>query len=648
MVDCIGAMMPGEYRSVMNKVEQVAASAGRAPAAPVVPTSSAAPGVDADTAGTPRGNGATQQPLDKTPVVAELLTGDELATKLVPPAQNMAGAENSPEEPSNSQNGGSALAGSKRGCPETAADAPDSKPEEQPQPLPTNDTHQSPQDMMEKKRKLLEQLRMVEQQQALLQVKRTSVSPSSAPVRSAGSEAGAATEDGEARSRRERRARQPSIHVRPYPGETGSPGAAAGASGVTAGSFYGSGKPNVPYASSKRFQFCMKLLKDFHKLKDAAPFRAPVSELWPLESIPGYFDVVLKPMDFRTIGEKLYSGEYTRPGSNPPVFDAGRFSFDFRLVFRNAMAYNKPEDKFHVDAKNLLEKFEARLAELPAVDIDGAVASGGGADGLLRSASPTASRQQSRAKKSKSSGGSVPRPRGFADSLTAGANRTGSGSRTHSESYGRTTGNGKVAKRAGVADGVEMSRKSKGSRNSMEEEYAGLSLKEAVKKLAELNRRRLNLVSDHPMTAEALRGSTLYHLPMSVNEKLKLRDNIQRLGDDHLVELLNIVKRRQGSQVVLEDGEVELELDAYSTNTLREMEAFVNSSLHKKKVGARVANAVSAEELDARIRCLGAVVERLRSCDSAARSDSMLRRAENVDPYASDSSASDSSGSDSE
>ena len=60
---------------------------------------------------------------------------------------------------------------------------------------------------------------------------------------------------------------------------------------------------------------------------------APIDQLWPIEALPNYFNIVKVPMDLGTIKAKLESGHY---GDNP-----SKFATDVRSVlpFRNAGGY---------------------------------------------------------------------------------------------------------------------------------------------------------------------------------------------------------------------------------------------------------------------------------------------------------------------
>lgn len=120
----------------------------------------------------------------------------------------------------------------------------------------------------------------------------------------------------------------------------------------------------------KRFQFCKKLISSLLRDTRTGPFSSPVIELWPEEAIPRYFDVITTPMDLRTVKKNLESSVYISPskkGMLPYQFESEKFMDDVRLVFRNAMVYNRAGDMLFNCAQDLLEDFEKTMDEqLPA------------------------------------------------------------------------------------------------------------------------------------------------------------------------------------------------------------------------------------------------------------------------------------------
>lgn len=101
--------------------------------------------------------------------------------------------------------------------------------------------------------------------------------------------------------------------------------------------------PNVIEA----LEFGHKIIQDLRKHKLAYPFLSPVDPV--ALKIPDYFDVIKEPMDLGTVKERLESNFY---GS------VQEFIEDTRLIWSNAMLYNRPDSDVHQMAKTLSEIFE--------------------------------------------------------------------------------------------------------------------------------------------------------------------------------------------------------------------------------------------------------------------------------------------------
>ncbi|KAJ6393316.1 hypothetical protein OIU77_022728 [Salix suchowensis] len=110
------------------------------------------------------------------------------------------------------------------------------------------------------------------------------------------------------------------------------------------------------------FLFLVKNLIDFlfnHQItrhKWALPFMEPVD----VEGLGlhDYYEVIEKPMDFRTIKNRMEAKDGTGYKNVREIYA------DVRLVFKNAMKYNDERDDVHVMARTLLEKFEEKWLQL--------------------------------------------------------------------------------------------------------------------------------------------------------------------------------------------------------------------------------------------------------------------------------------------
>ena len=119
---------------------------------------------------------------------------------------------------------------------------------------------------------------------------------------------------------------------------------------------------DLPYANSKpkkkkyqaELKFCMHVLNELAKPRYAVltiPFATPVDPV--ALNIPDYHSVIKKPMDLRTIREKLENGQYE---------NAKEFESDIRLMFANCHKYNGPDHPIRAQAKQLEGIFDSEMA----------------------------------------------------------------------------------------------------------------------------------------------------------------------------------------------------------------------------------------------------------------------------------------------
>lgn len=103
------------------------------------------------------------------------------------------------------------------------------------------------------------------------------------------------------------------------------------------------------------------ILHQLTQHKWAGPFMQPVDVVGL--GLHDYYEVIEKPMDFSTIEFKMEA----KDGNG--YKNVREMCADVRLIFKNAMKYNKQRDDVHVMAKTLLDKFETKwLQLLPKVD----------------------------------------------------------------------------------------------------------------------------------------------------------------------------------------------------------------------------------------------------------------------------------------
>ncbi|PIN15891.1 hypothetical protein CDL12_11465 [Handroanthus impetiginosus] len=118
-------------------------------------------------------------------------------------------------------------------------------------------------------------------------------------------------------------------------------------------------------AAAERMQKLMRqfgtILHAITRHKWAGPFMQPVDVVGL--GLHDYYEVIEKPMDFSTIKSKMEAKDGTG------YKNVREICADVRLIFKNAMKYNKERDDVHVMAKTLLDKFEGKWLDLlPEVD----------------------------------------------------------------------------------------------------------------------------------------------------------------------------------------------------------------------------------------------------------------------------------------
>ncbi|KAA8490836.1 Bromodomain testis-specific protein [Porphyridium purpureum] len=317
-------------------------------------------------------------------------------------------------------------------------------------------------------------------------------------------------------------------------------------------------KPKTVPPGSKRvrYQFCLRLVREFMRNKECVPFMAPITELWPVEALPGYFDTVKKCMDLRTVRENLEAGVYACDSEelNPETGELGRdfdyaaYAEDMRTIFRNAMLYNKPGDLYYETARKLLDLFEHRFLNLPEVDA------------IVEQKSSSHHRNRNRKG-----------PRGFRDD----------------ESRPRSSTSHRVSRpKLDIGSG----KKEKVPRKSGKDEK--MTPHEVREFLAQLTSQKLTLESMRALPAGSPRWSPLATpkitqvTPMNYEEKRRLSENIQRLQtlmEDKLAKLIQIASNRAGQAEVNQNEEIELDIDKLDDLTLREMEAYADGVLARRK-----------------------------------------------------------------
>eukprot|EP00656_Telonema_subtile_P002917 TRINITY_DN1133_c0_g1_i3.p1 TRINITY_DN1133_c0_g1~~TRINITY_DN1133_c0_g1_i3.p1 ORF type:complete len:248 (+),score=56.46 TRINITY_DN1133_c0_g1_i3:586-1329(+) len=94
---------------------------------------------------------------------------------------------------------------------------------------------------------------------------------------------------------------------------------------------------------------CSVLLSELKTMPEAVFFLAPVD--WRAMNLPDYPQIVKEPMDLFTVGQKLRE-VYTCPHD---------FVVDCRLIWKNALAYNRPDSAAAKMAKKMSDSFRTKF-----------------------------------------------------------------------------------------------------------------------------------------------------------------------------------------------------------------------------------------------------------------------------------------------
>lgn len=104
---------------------------------------------------------------------------------------------------------------------------------------------------------------------------------------------------------------------------------------------------------SEPMKQCQVILKQIQQKPDSAPFLEPVD--WEQYGLTDYPEVITCPMDLGTVEKKLSEGKYSNPGA---------FATDVRLIWKNAMTYNRSDSGIFDIASKLAKQFEKKFQKV--------------------------------------------------------------------------------------------------------------------------------------------------------------------------------------------------------------------------------------------------------------------------------------------
>jgi len=100
------------------------------------------------------------------------------------------------------------------------------------------------------------------------------------------------------------------------------------------------------------FGECMSILKFFNSKPDTEAFREPVD--WKFLELLDYPKIIKTPMDLGTVWANVEAAKYENPE---------QFALDVRMVWGNAMTYNRPGSEIYKVAEKYLKIFDKKWSK---------------------------------------------------------------------------------------------------------------------------------------------------------------------------------------------------------------------------------------------------------------------------------------------
>uniref|UniRef100_A0A671XD97 Bromodomain containing 4 n=1 Tax=Sparus aurata TaxID=8175 RepID=A0A671XD97_SPAAU len=353
--------------------------------------------------------------------------------------------------------------------------------------------------------------------------------------------------------------------------------------------------------------YCASLVRDMLSKKHAAyawPFYQPVDV--DALGLHDYHDIIKHPMDLSSIKAKLENRQYREPQE---------FAADVRLMFSNCYKYNPPDHEVVAMARKLQDVFEMRFAKMPDEPESKPVVSSP-APTLHHPApvkpqpplAPVASSSDSSSDSSSESESSTDdseeeRAQRLAElqeqlkavhEQLAALSQPQASKPKRKEKEKKEKKKDKHKKKGGISGPVDeiqdatpvsqLSKKSKTSNNNSKEV---VSKKKPSKKEGMKNNHPSNLQPVPSLEDElGAAGSSATGekcKPMTYEEKRQLSLDINKLPGDKLGRVVHIIQSREPSLKNSNPDEIEIDFETLKPSTLRELERYVSSCLHKKK-----------------------------------------------------------------
>ncbi len=118
-----------------------------------------------------------------------------------------------------------------------------------------------------------------------------------------------------------------------------------------------------PVLAERQRKFCARVVKEMLEDDNCYSFSKPVTELWDISELPGYFEKVKKPMDLGTCLENLENDQFSNEKTGH--FDFRMLVDNVHLVFKNCLEYNEASTDLAKLSRKLMTQFDRRIREIP-------------------------------------------------------------------------------------------------------------------------------------------------------------------------------------------------------------------------------------------------------------------------------------------
>ena len=306
---------------------------------------------------------------------------------------------------------------------------------------------------------------------------------------------------------------------------------------------------------SEELKACTRVLAQLMRHEASMPFLRPVDPV--ALNIPDYFDVIKQPMDLGTIEAHVGKGTYG---------NQHEFANDVRLVFSNAVLYNKPGSDVHRMAQSMQKAFETSFKRAMA-DVEARRREEAVRREQARSAKQAAEAKRKSAKaRAQAERGGARRGRGGRAATPRGRKAWASDDEDDASVTSSMSGRKRAANRTPAARSAKKPRRR--TPKAPAGPGAGVGASEVAMLRAQLAALQQQVV--------ALQTNVPAPVAFTDADKRALSESINRLPGDQLDTVLEIIASRMPAlRNRAGEEDVEIDIDSLDTGTLVELRDFV-------------------------------------------------------------------------